>query len=94
MLDAERWKKRGWALFALCFGAAAAFALWKCPYGFGSYDDAFYLTVPHRLSMGDALFVDEWHLSQLSGLLTAPLVWLYRTLTGSMDGSILAARYA
>ncbi len=94
MLDAERWKKRGWALFALCFGAAVAFALWKCPYGFGSYDDAFYLTIPHRLSMGDALFVDEWHLSQLSSLLTAPLVWLYRTLTGSMDGSILAARYA
>lgn len=80
--------------FALLFAAAVLFALWKCPFGFGSYDDAFYLTVPHRLSMGDALFVDEWHVSQMAGLFTTPLVWLYRALTGSTDGILLAARYA
>lgn len=80
--------------FALLFAAAVLFALWKCPFGFGSYDDAFYLTVPHRLSMGDALFVDEWHVSQMAGLFTTPLVWLYRVLTGSTDGILLAARYA
>lgn len=81
-------------VFAFLLAAAAVFALWKCPFGFGVYDDAFYLTVPHRLSMGDALFVDEWHVSQLAGLLTTPLVWLYRALTGSTDGILLAARYA
>lgn len=80
--------------FALLFTAAVLFALWKCPFGFGSYDDAFYLTVPHRLSMGDRLFVDEWHVSQMAGLFTTPLVWLYRALTGSTDGILLAARYA
>lgn len=81
-------------IFVLLFAAAGAFALWKCPFGFGAYDDAFYLTVPHRLSMGDVLFADEWHVSQMAGLLTTPLVWLYRLLTGSTDGILLAARYA
>lgn len=94
MFRADRLKKppRS-AVFALLFALAVAFALWKCPYGFGSYDDAFYLTIPHRLSMGDALFTDEWHVSQMAGLLTTPLVWLYRTVTGSTDGILLAARY-
>lgn len=81
-------------VFVLLFAAAAVFALWKCPFGFGSYDDAFYLTIPHRLSMGDVLFADEWHVSQMAGLITLPLVWLYRTVTGSTDGILLAARYA
>lgn len=86
--------RMGQALFALCFAAAVALALWKCPYGFGSTDDAFYLTIPHRLSMGDHLFTDEWHVSQMSGLLTLPFVWLYRTAAGSTDGIMLASRYA
>lgn len=81
------------ACFALCFGAVFVLALWKCPFGFGSTDDAFYLTIPHRLSLGDALFADEWHVSQMSGLLTLPFVWVYRALTGSMDGVLLASRY-
>lgn len=85
--------RAGEAFFALCFAGAVALALWKVPYGFGSTDDAFYLTIPHRLVLGDALFVDEWHVSQMSGLLTLPFVWLFRTLTGSMDGVLLASRY-
>ncbi|MBD5130106.1 MAG: acyltransferase family protein, partial [Ruminococcaceae bacterium] len=85
--------RMGQIFFALCFGLAFALALWKCPYGFGSTDDAFYLTVPHRLALGDALFADEWHVSQMSGLLTFPFVWAYRALTGSMDGVLLASRY-
>lgn len=83
----------GHAAFALCFASVVALALWKAPYGFGSTDDAFYLTIPHRLSMGDALFTDEWHVSQMSGLLTLPFVWVFRTVTGSTDGIMLASRY-
>lgn len=86
--------RMGQVLFALCFAAAAALALWKCPYGFGSTDDAFYLTIPHRLSLGDSLFTDEWHVSQMSGLFMLPFVWVFRTVTGSTDGIMLASRYA
>ena len=42
--------------------------------------------------MGDALIKDEWHLSQLSGFLLMPFVWLFTTITGSTEGIILAAR--
>ena len=81
------------SLSALClFAASLAFMLWKCRYGLGGSDEAFYLTVPHRLCLGDELFRDEWHLSQLSSFLTLPFVWLYRLINGSNDGIMLAAR--
>ena len=79
--------------FCLLLAGAGALAVWKCQYGFGGADEAFYLTIPHRLAMGDRLFADEWHLSQLSGLLNVPFVWLYRAFTGGTEGIILAARY-
>lgn len=66
---------------------------WKATLGFGGNDEAFYLTIPHRISLGDSLLFDEWHLSQLSGFLLTPFVWLYRTITGSTEGIILAARF-
>lgn len=79
-------------VFAVMFAASLVFMLWKLPYGFGGSDEAFYLTVPHRLCLGDELFFDEWHLSQLSSFFTLPFVWLYRLVNGSNDGIILAAR--
>lgn len=81
------------AAFALAFALSLAFMLCKCPYGFGGSDEAFYLTVPHRLTLGDELFRDEWHLSQLSSFFTFPFVSAYRHLVGSNDGIMLAARY-
>lgn len=79
-------------LFIMLMAAALLFAFWKSSYGFGGNDEAFYLTIPHRLSMGDALFKDEWHLSQLSGFLMLPFVSLYTLILGSTEGIILAAR--
>ncbi len=79
-------------LFICLFAAAVIFAFWKCFYGFGGNDEAFYLTIPHRISMGDAFIKDEWHLSQLSGFLLLPFVTLFRAIMGSTDGIILAAR--
>lgn len=80
-------------MFLLLFAAALAFMLWKCPYGFGGSDEAFYLTVPHRLCLGDSLFEDEWHLSQLFSFFTYPFVRIYRLIAGSNDGIMLSARY-
>lgn len=76
-------------LFALTF----AFMLWKAPYGLGGSDEAFYLTVPYRLTLGDKLFMDEWHLSQLSAFFTFPFVYVYTHIVGSTEGIMLAARY-
>ncbi|MBQ8217684.1 MAG: hypothetical protein IJZ91_06975 [Oscillospiraceae bacterium] len=79
--------------FAL-FSAALVFAAWKCPYGFGGSDEGFYLTVAHRLSLGERLFVDEWHLSQLTSFFLLPFVKLFRAVNGSNEGIMLASRYA
>lgn len=78
--------------FALLFAASAAFMLWKLPYSLGGSDEAFYLTVPYRLYLGDRLFFDEWHLSQLASFFTLPFVTLYLDLTGSTEGIMLTAR--
>lgn len=71
---------------------AMIFAFWKCVFGFGGNDEAFYLTIPHRIGLGDSFLTDEWHLSQLSGFLLLPFVSLFRAITGSMDGILLTAR--
>lgn len=80
--------------FAVLFVAGVLFMLWKAPYGFGGSDEAFYLTVPYRLTLGDRLFFDEWHMSQLASFFTLPFVALYTRVIGSTEGLLLAARYA
>lgn len=78
--------------FSVLMFGAIIFAIWKCSYGFGGNDEAFYLTIPHRLLMGDSLFTEEWHVSQFSGFLLMPFVWIYETITKSTDGIIFAMR--
>lgn len=79
-------------LFIILMICGLVFALWKCKYGFGGNDESFYLTIPHRLSLGDVLFKDEWHLSQLAGFFTYPLVWLYTTIMQTTEGIVIASR--
>lgn len=79
-------------IFIILLLAGVIFAIWKCRYGFGGNDEAFYLATPHRLTLGDALIRDEWHLSQLSSVLLYPFVWLYTILTGGTTGIMLASR--
>lgn len=78
-----------WAVFLI----VAVFLFWKCPYGFGNLDETFYLTVPYRLLQGDALFLNEWHGSQMAGVLTLPFVAAFLSIQGNTDGIILAMRY-
>lgn len=80
-------------LFITLFSGGLIFSIWKAFYGFGGNDEAFYLTIPDRLIRGDALIVDEWHLSQLSGFLLVPFMWIYKIIVGSYEGVILAARF-
>lgn len=61
--------------------------------GMVEMDESFYLTIPFRLLQGDALLVDEWHLSQLSGVLLLPVLKMYLAIVGSTEGIYLAFRY-
>ena len=79
-------------LFAFSLLLATAFLMWRCKFGLAYDDEAFYLTIPYRLSRGDAMFLHEWHLSQMSGFLLYPFMLLFRSLTGSTQGVVLAFR--
>lgn len=80
-------------LFAGLWLAATIFSVWKASRGFGNIDESFYLTVPYRILRGDALIVNEWHLSQLSGVLLLPFMFLYQAIFHTNEGIILAFRY-
>ena len=69
------------------------FSLWKSRYGLGIYDEAFYLTIPYRMCHGDKLFLNEWHVSQLSALLQYPLMKLYLLVHSGTDGIVLDFRH-
>lgn len=84
------WK---WAGFTIAFAAAVELIFWKCRFGLGDEDEAFYLTIPYRLCLGDALFSEEWNLSQMTGFLLYPFVRIYLAINQSMDGIILTSRY-
>lgn len=81
------------SLFFVVLMAVSCFLFWKCRYGFGNVDESFYLTIPYRLYMGDGLFQEEWHLSQMAGVLTLPPVAMFLEITGSTEGILLAMRY-
>lgn len=79
--------------FALLFVASLAFLMWKCRIGFANIDENFYLTIPLRILKGDALFAQEWHVSQMSSFLLLPFVYVYMLITGSTTGILLVFRY-
>ena len=71
------------AVFFMLLGLTAVFFCWRCRYGFAEADEAFYPTIAYRLTQGDRLLVDEWHMSQLSSVLLYLPVLLFTRLTGS-----------
>lgn len=79
--------------FAIFFSIVSILVYYKCRYGFGNIDESFYLVTPLRLWQGDALFAEEWHLSQTSSILLLPLIDIFLHLTGSTTGIILTMRY-
>lgn len=81
------------ALFFLLLAAAAAFFCVRARYGFANIDESFYPTIARRLTQGDTLLIDEWHVSQLSSVLLYLPVWLFERLSGGTDGIYLALRY-
>ena len=61
-------------------------------YGVATPDESFYLTIPYRVILGDALLIDEWHASQLSAFLLYLPMKLFISVTGGTDGIILFFR--
>lgn len=86
-------KKVFYGITILFFALLISLLLYKIPYGFVSTDEAFFLTIPHRLVLGDSLIVNEWHPAQFSGLLLYPFFELFLMINGSFDGIIIFVRF-
>jgi hypothetical protein len=67
---------------------------WKCKYGYGHGDEAFYPTIAKRFLDGDRILYDEWSALQLSAVVIMPFLKLYTLINGSYDGVYLYFRYA
>lgn len=81
-------------LFSFFMFAAVVIYVYRAGHGLGVFnDESFYLTIPYRMIRGNALFADEWHVSQLSALIQYLPLKLYVLIKGSTDGIILYWRY-
>lgn len=80
------------ATFLLLWLGATAFLIWKAHYGFADRDESFYLTIPKRILQGDAILVEEWHVSQLSGILLVPIMAIYLLINPTAVGMMLHFR--
>lgn len=87
--------QKHWDLFLFLLGLLpiAIMLFLKCPYGYANHDESFFLTTPYRLWQGDALFLNEWHLSQMAWWLLQLPVAVYMQINGNADGIYLAFRY-
>ncbi|MCD7726815.1 MAG: hypothetical protein LUH57_00480 [Ruminococcus sp.] len=79
-------------LYIIGFVGILLLFIYKAPLEIQGQDEAFYLTIPKRLSDGDIFIFDEWHGSQLSALILYPIMALHN-LFFSNEGIVLHFRY-
>lgn len=81
----------GILLVLLCI--LSAIGIWKTVYYSADIDESYALTMAVRLANGERLFVDMWEPHQMSAVLYAPIVALYKGITGSMEGALVFMRF-
>ena len=65
---------------------------WRIQRGVDMSDESLYVAVPMCFALGDLPFLDDRSSFQGAGIMTAPLVFLYRLVVGSSDGVVLFMR--
>ena len=69
------------------------FLLWRAPFGFSFYDEPFIISLGQRLSYGDSLIVDEWHLTQFFAPVTMFFYKLFHMFSHTNEGIVVSFRY-
>ena len=87
-------KKRKNIIFLLIFVIIAGLTIYKALFSshITFYDESQYLVYSLQICNGSKLLIDDWNAAQLSGLITLPLVFLYKIIVGGTDGIILFSR--
>ena len=81
-------RRAAWAALALLCAAA----LLRSVLTGLEIDEAYTLSLAHRLISGDRLFADMWEPHQLSALPPAALLALYMAVAGTTTGAVLFFR--
>lgn len=75
------------------FLAGLLYLLNRSRYGYIFNDEPFLVTLGQRVYGGDALFVDEWHISQLFSIIMLPFYAFFRLFNSSNMGILLYLRF-
>lgn len=81
---------------AIAFGVVLAvlFFTWhRLFFGVDFTDEAFYIALPYRFSLGDVPIKDEQNIAQFAGVLLMPFMRLFLYLQGNTDGIVLFFRH-
>jgi len=81
-------------IFCVVMAFIAVFVLWRCQFGFAQSDEFLHISIPYRMAQGDALLVEEWHQTQLTGFVYYPVTKLILSLLGTADGLVFWSRIA
>ncbi len=78
-------------LFVL-FGVLSAVGIWKTIYFSADIDESYALTMAARIASGECMMYELWELHQMSAVLYAPFVMLFKAMTGSLEGALIFMR--
>lgn len=65
---------------------------WRILHGVEFTDEAFYVELANRISLGNIPLYDMWEQAQTASLFLYPAIWLLRQLTGGVEGIVFVAR--
>ncbi len=85
-------KTREDKIYAAVLAFIALILLVRCFFGFQQSDESFYMSLVHRLYLGDKLVSDEWHPTQFYSVILLPFYHIRRLLVKDADGLILYFR--
>lgn len=90
----ERLMKKFFAtLLLIMLLGLSVFGAWKTIYISADIDESYALTMAARIVAGDHLFSDMWEPHQMSALLYAPFLAIYKGISGGMTGALVFMRY-
>lgn len=85
--------ERMWKAIRLILLLGSFLAAMKLIFVDYTLDEEYQIVMAYRNLQGDALFKEMWEPHQTSAFLCAGLIWIYRTVTGTITGVVLFLRF-
>lgn len=67
--------------------------IWRYRFGYGGYDEPFYINLNHKIYTGGKYIINEWNLAQFFSIVTLPIYYIFRIFFKNTDGIFLFYRY-